>query len=93
MRSQYQTICHSRACLAICGYSEGAKANEILYTLVENARANNLDVYEYLKYLLTELSNSRYLEYPEVLEQYLPWSETLPARCRLEYKREMCLAR
>ena len=29
----------------------GAFANGVLYTLVETARANELDVYEYLKYL------------------------------------------
>ena len=32
---------------------KGAFANGVLYTLVESARANELDVYEYLKYLLT----------------------------------------
>ncbi len=34
---------------------KGAKTNAILYTLVESAHANKLDVYEYLKHLLTEL--------------------------------------
>lgn len=33
---------------------KGARANAILYTLSESARANELEVYEYLKYLLTE---------------------------------------
>ena len=41
---------------------KGAKANAILYTLVENARANQLNMFEYLKYLLAELPNSGYLE-------------------------------
>lgn len=69
---------------------KGAKANAILYTLVESARANQLNVFEYLKYLLTELPNSRYLEHPEVLEEYLPWSMALPEQCRLEHKHEKC---
>ena len=34
---------------------KGAKANAVLYTLVESARANELNVYQYLDYLLTEL--------------------------------------
>ena len=38
-------------------------ANAILYTLVESARANKLDVYEYLKYLLAEIPGSQYLEH------------------------------
>lgn len=36
----------------------------MLYTLVENARANELDVYEYLKYLLIEMPNNHHLEDP-----------------------------
>lgn len=69
---------------------KGAKANAVLYTLVESARANKLDVYEYLKYLLTELPNSSYLEHPEILDQYLPWSGTLPEVCRLEHRHKKC---
>ena len=70
---------------------KGAKANAILYTLVESARANKLDVYEYLKHLLTEIPGSQYLEHPEVLDQYLPWSESLPGECRLEHNHKKCL--
>lgn len=65
---------------------KGAKANAVLYTLVESARANSLDVFEYLKHLLTELPNSCYLEHPKILNRYLPWSEELPEKCRLENK-------
>lgn len=72
---------------------KGTKANAILYTLVESARANSLDVYEYLKYLLTEIPNSHYLEQPDALDQYLPWSRSLPEQCRLEHKHEKCLTK
>ncbi len=41
---------------------KGAKASAVLYTLVESAKANNLDVYEYLKYLLAEMPNNRHLD-------------------------------
>jgi len=34
----------------------GAQSSAILYSLVETAKANNLNVYEYFDYLLTELS-------------------------------------
>ena len=37
---------------------KGATANAVLYTLVETAKANGLDAYEYLKYLLEELRNN-----------------------------------
>ena len=65
---------------------KGAKANAILYTLVESARANQLNVFEYLKYLLAEIPNSGFLEHPEILDGYLPWSKSLPEQCRLERK-------
>ncbi|WP_414151861.1 transposase domain-containing protein [Acetobacterium carbinolicum] len=59
--------------------------------MVESARANELDVYEYLNYLLTEIPNSDYLQQPEVLEKYLPWSFDLPDCCRLSHNYKKCL--
>lgn len=70
---------------------KGARANAVLYTLVESARANNLDVYEYLKYLLEEMPNNNHLQNPELLDQYLPWSKELPDICRLTLKNKKCL--
>ncbi|MDZ5726198.1 transposase domain-containing protein [Acetobacterium sp. K1/6] len=58
---------------------------------MESARANELDVYEYLNYLLTEIPNSDYLQQPEVLEKYLPWSQELPEVCRLNHNYKKCL--
>ena len=66
----------------------GAKATAILYTLVESGKANQLDIYEYLKYLLEEMPNNNHLEHPEVIDRYLPWSEELPKRCRLKIEKK-----
>ena len=65
---------------------KGATANAVLYTIVESARANELDVYEYLNYLLTELPELGYTykEAPEILDKYLPWSDQLPEEVRIE---------
>ena len=71
----------------------GAFANGVLYTLVESARANGLDVYEYLKYLLTEMPNNHHLENPSVIDQYLPWSEELSEQCLLKQNHKKCLKR
>ena len=35
----------------------GAKASSIIYSLVETAKANNLNVYEYIKHVLTVIPN------------------------------------
>jgi len=70
---------------------KGAKANAVLYTIVESARLNELDVFAYLKYLLTEMPNNHHPEHPEIIDNYLPWSATLPQECRLNYKNKKCL--
>jgi hypothetical protein len=43
-----------------------------------------VDVYEYLKYLLTEMPNNEYLQNPAIIDNYLPWSKELPETCRLK---------
>lgn len=63
-----------------------ATANAVLYTLVESAKANELDVYEYLKYLLNTMPNKDFNNHPEILDQLLPWSIELPEECRLNHK-------
>ena len=70
---------------------KGARASAVLYTLVESAKANGLDVFGYLKYLLTEMPNNHHLEHPEIIDRYLPWSAELPEECRLKHKNTKCL--
>jgi transposase len=48
----------------------GAKASAHLYSLVQTARANELEPYAYLRCLFTELSAAQTLEHIEAL---LPW--------------------
>ena len=60
----------------------GAESSSILFSLVETAKANNLNPYQYIKYLLEKLPTARTSE----LESFLPWSETLPETCRTQAK-------
>lgn len=69
----------------------GTRANATMYTIVESAKANRLDVYEYIKYLLTDLPNINFQTQPELLDQYLPWSKELPDVCRLNQKHVECI--
>lgn len=62
-----------------------------IYRRVETARANELDVYEYLKYLLLEMPNNHHQEDPTVIDRLLPWSEDLPEQCYLKKRRKKCL--
>ena len=63
---------------------KGATANAVLYTLVESAKVNGLNVYEYLKYLLKVMPDTDFYNNPELLDAYLPWREDLPQECRLK---------
>lgn len=57
--------------------------NGVLYTLVETAKQNDLNIFNYLDYLLKSLPNIDFPKYSELLDDYLPWSEQLPEECRL----------
>ena len=62
----------------------GARASAIIYSITETARANNLNVYYYISYLLTELpkliDKDGNIE-QSMLEPLMPWSKSLPADC------------
>ena len=57
---------------------EGAKANAVIYSLVESAKANKLNVYKYIKYLLDSLPQIDNITAENELMKYLPWSNELP---------------
>lgn len=61
---------------------EGAQANAIAYTIIYTARENGLNPYKYLVYLFTHLPNTDFYRHPHLLENFLPWSETIQANCR-----------
>ncbi len=65
--------------------THGAQASAIIYSLVETAKANNLNVYEYFDYLLTQLS-AHAEDDPSFLEDLLPWSEAAQEKCRSRKK-------
>lgn len=63
---------------------EGAQASAIVYSIAENAKANNLKPYQYFEYLLTELPEriSRKKDSTFSLDDLMPWSPKLPMSCR-----------
>lgn len=68
---------------------KGAFANGVLYTLAESAKQNDLNVFNYLDYLLDMMPNTDYLNHPELLDAFLPWSDQIPDSCRLTKIREV----
>lgn len=62
----------------------GAQTSAIIYSITETARANSLNVYYYISYLLTELP--KHIDKDgniaqSKLEPHMPWSKSLPADC------------
>ena len=64
------------------GSPKGAAASAGIYTLVETAKANGLDAMKYIKYILSDMPGSTFLENPEYLDDYLPWEPMVQERCR-----------
>lgn len=61
--------------------TRGAEASAIMYRLVETAKANNLRVYEYLEYVLTELARHQDDTGRAFLKDILRWSEAAQIKC------------
>ncbi|MDA8228218.1 MAG: transposase domain-containing protein [Desulfitobacterium hafniense] len=62
--------------------TKGAKASAVVYSLVETAKANKLNVYMYLFYLFSKMPGTNFKTDPSLLDDFLPWSQKLPDYCR-----------
>lgn len=64
------------------GSPKGAEASAGIYTLLETAKANGLAPMKYIKYILSDMPGSAFLEHPEYLDDYLPWNPLVKEFCR-----------
>ena len=55
--------------------TKGANASADMYSLVETAKANGLDVFEYLSWLFRQITTANHNFTDEFLEKLMPWSE------------------
>ena len=60
-----------------CDTPNGAQASALVYSMVEMAKANGVNVYHYLTYLLEKLPDDRMSD--DELELLAPWNETVKA--------------
>lgn len=70
-----------------CDTVRGAQSSAIIYSIIETAKANGLNVYQYLLYLMTELPTAlthcqSESERTNILVSFLPWADELPPQCR-----------
>jgi transposase len=61
----------------------GAKASAVIYSVMETAKENGLNPFQYLKFLFEQLPQLPDLNDTEALAPFLPWSSALPPICRV----------
>lgn len=59
---------------------KGAKSSAMVYSIIESAKANNLNPYNYLLYIFTVMPQLKRDD--ETLQSLFPWSDTLPDKCK-----------
>lgn len=59
----------------------GAQANAVVYTLVETAKENGIDPFNYLNYLFEKLPNINFSRNSKLLDDFLPWSDNIKQNC------------
>ena len=57
--------------------TKGAEASAAIYSLIETAKANKLDPYGYIEFILDYLPQQDLIEHPEKIDWFLPWSEEI----------------
>ena len=67
--------------------SNGAKASAILYSLVETAKANGLNTFEYFNLLLSEIPQHMDDRNLKFIDDLLPWAPRVQKECPSKHKK------
>lgn len=67
--------------------SNGARASAMIYSLVETAKANSLNTYQYFELLLTEIPKHMNDKNLDFIDDLLPWSLNVQKKCPSRYKK------
>ncbi len=83
-----KVVTYYRRTSLMCGSMNGAKAVAGILTIIETAKANDLDVYKYLLYILDKMRGDDWMNDDELIQSLLPWSEEAQKKCRKEKKEQ-----
>ena len=61
--------------------SNGARASANIFSIVETAKANGLDVFKYLELILMVFPNMKFISNPDIFGEILPWNEKVKRKC------------
>ena len=65
----------------------GAKASAIIYSIVETAKANQVNTYKYFELLLTEIPQHMQDNDLKFIDKLMPWSPRVQRECPSMYKK------
>lgn len=60
---------------------KGVKASADVYSIIETAKANGLNIYTYLQYLFIYLPDLDWRNHPELLDDLMPWAKRVKDEC------------
>ncbi len=60
-----------------CGIPQGAAYIACVYSLVETAKANGLNPYKYLEYILSRLPGRDFKNNPGIIDMMMPWDSLI----------------
>ncbi len=61
---------------------KGKRLLAAIYSLVETAKANGLNIYAYLQHLLMYMPDTQWQQYPEDLDYLMPWNSDVQKQCK-----------
>ena len=65
-----------------CGSPQGATSSACVYSLVETAKANGLNPYKYLEYILSRMPGMNFKDNPNILNLMMPWDSLIQEVCK-----------
>ena len=84
--SALRSFCLHKHAWKLIDSIDGAQSSAIIYSITETAKANNLNPFRYLKYILTVMKEHQEDTDYRFMEELLPWSEQLPEICKSKTK-------
>ena len=78
----FRPTVNGRKNFVLINTDHGARASAMLYSLVETAKANNLNPYKYFEMLLTVIPQHMDDKDRKFLDALLPWSPLIQEKCK-----------
>ena len=67
----------SRKNFLFCASIKGADASASIFSLIETAKANRLNPFDYIEYILDIMPQIDIIQHPEKIDWFMPWSEQI----------------